>query len=140
MGTDGSERADRAVAHAAQLAAAGADRLVVVIAYSDHDSSEPGADRVPEDVKWATTPRVAAEEVARRSSQLARQQGASDVHVRAEAGEPTTVLLSVAEDCGAGLVVVGSKGMSSPSRFLLGSVPNNVSHHADRDVLIVRTD
>jgi nucleotide-binding universal stress UspA family protein len=29
--------------------------------------------------------------------------------------------------------------MAAPTRFVLGSVPNRVSHHADCDVIIVRT-
>ena len=39
----------------------------------------------------------------------------------------------------ADLIVVGSKGMSGAGRFLLGSVPDRVSHHASCTVLIVRT-
>ena len=37
------------------------------------------------------------------------------------------------------LVVVGNKGMTGARRFLLGSVPNNISHHAPCSVLIVKT-
>ena len=40
---------------------------------------------------------------------------------------------------GADLVVVGNKGMTGAKRFLLGSVPNKVSHHAPCGVYIVRT-
>ena len=57
----------------------------------------------------------------------------------AVAGDPAEVLLSEAEKRGVDLLVVGSKGMQSSSRFLLGSVPNNVSHHTPCDLLIVRT-
>ncbi len=39
----------------------------------------------------------------------------------------------------ADLVVVGNKGMTGAKRFLLGSVPNKVSHHAPCGVYIVRT-
>jgi nucleotide-binding universal stress UspA family protein len=55
------------------------------------------------------------------------------------AGEPADCLLKVAEDVGADLLVVGNKGMQGPKRFLLGSVPNRVAHHADCSVLIVHT-
>jgi nucleotide-binding universal stress UspA family protein len=34
---------------------------------------------------------------------------------------------------------VGNKGMRGAKRFLLGSVPNKVAHHASCDVMIVRT-
>jgi nucleotide-binding universal stress UspA family protein len=38
------------------------------------------------------------------------------------------------------MIVVGNKGMDSARRYLLGNVPNKVSHHAACSVLIVRTD
>ncbi len=37
------------------------------------------------------------------------------------------------------LLVVGNKGMTGAKRFLLGSVPNKVSHHAPCSVMIIRT-
>ena len=37
------------------------------------------------------------------------------------------------------MIVVGNKGMQGSRRFLLGSVPDKVSHHAPCSVLIVRT-
>jgi nucleotide-binding universal stress UspA family protein len=35
--------------------------------------------------------------------------------------------------------MVGNKGMTGARRFLLGSVPNKISHHAPCDVWIVKT-
>jgi nucleotide-binding universal stress UspA family protein len=57
---------------------------------------------------------------------------------RLEIGDPATVILKVAkqEDCD--LIVLGSRGLSSVKRFLLGSVSADVSMHAQRSVLIVR--
>jgi nucleotide-binding universal stress UspA family protein len=54
-------------------------------------------------------------------------------------GDPAEAVLSVAEETKADLIVVGNKGMTGARRFVLGSVPNNVSHHAPCSVLIVRT-
>ena len=48
-------------------------------------------------------------------------------------------LTHMAEENGADLIVVGNKGMTGARRYLLGSVPNNVSHHAPCSVIIVRT-
>jgi len=36
-------------------------------------------------------------------------------------------------------VIIGNKGMTGAKRFLLGSVPDKISHHAPCSVLIVRT-
>jgi nucleotide-binding universal stress UspA family protein len=55
-------------------------------------------------------------------------------------GSPADVLISEAERQDADLLAVGSVGMSGARRFLLGSVPNKVSHHASTDLLIVKTD
>ncbi|HJR44633.1 MAG TPA: universal stress protein [Actinomycetota bacterium] len=68
---------------------------------------------------------------------LASDYGAKAVTA---AGPPAEVLIAQAEAHDAGLIVVGSVGMSGAKRFLLGSVPNKVSHHAPTDVLIVKTD
>lgn len=54
-------------------------------------------------------------------------------------GDPDDKILEVAESEGADLIVIGNKGMTGAKRFLLGSVPNQVSHHAGCNVLIVKT-
>ena len=58
----------------------------------------------------------------------------------ARRGDPAEAILDVAAEQRAGLIVVGSKGMHGTRRFLLGSVPDKISHHAPCSVLIVRTD
>lgn len=68
---------------------------------------------------------------------LAQEYGAEPVLAP---GNPAEVLISETERLDADLVVVGSVGMSGARRFLLGSVPNKVSHHANKDLLIVKTD
>ena len=62
-----------------------------------------------------------------------------DVMVFARQGDPADAILDVAEETGADLIVVGNKGMTGAKRFLLGSVPNKISHHAPCSVLIIRT-
>ena len=55
-------------------------------------------------------------------------------------GDPAEALISVAEAVDADLVVVGNRGMTGMTRFVLGSVPNKVSHHCPCSLLIVNTD
>jgi nucleotide-binding universal stress UspA family protein len=62
-----------------------------------------------------------------------------EIRTFARQGEPADAILDVAEEQGADLIIVGNKGMTGAKRFLLGSVPNKVSHHAPCSVLIVRT-
>jgi nucleotide-binding universal stress UspA family protein len=54
-------------------------------------------------------------------------------------GDPADKILETAETEDADLIVVGNKGMTGAKRFLLGSVPNQISHHAQTNVLIVKT-
>ena len=140
VGTDGSDTASRAVDHAARLASATASTLVVVTAYSERAAESRDGASAPADVQWALTASAGAEELARAAADRAAAAGAATVRVRTASGEPAAVLLQVAADTGADLIVVGSKGMASASRFVTGSVPNSLSHHADRDVLIVHTE
>jgi nucleotide-binding universal stress UspA family protein len=46
--------------------------------------------------------------------------------------------VAIADEEGAQMIVVGNRGMTGAKR-VLGSVPNYVSHHANCDVVIVRT-
>ena len=85
------------------------------------------------------TAEAAAREHVNSAVQAAKDAGVAAVSGDAVAGDPADVLLSEAEKRGVDLIVVGSKGMQSSTRFILGSVPNNVSHHAPCDLLIVRT-
>ena len=62
-----------------------------------------------------------------------------ETRIYAREGDPADAILDVAEELGSELIVVGNKGMTGAKRFLLGSVPNKVSHHAPCAVMIIRT-
>ncbi|MGH2808281.1 MAG: universal stress protein [Actinomycetota bacterium] len=72
--------------------------------------------------------------------ELERQGEEYGAEVVVTAGSPADVLISETDRLNADLLVVGSVGMRGARRFLLGSVPNKVSHHAGTDLLIVKTD
>lgn len=137
VGTDGSDSAGRAVEQAVALAAADGARLVIVTAY-DRTGAEPD-DRIPADVRWMTADPNEAERHARHARQVAAGQGVRDVVVQALEGEPAAELLETADTFGADLIVVGSVGLTSSTRFLLGSVASSVLHQAPCDVLVVHT-
>jgi nucleotide-binding universal stress UspA family protein len=140
VGTDGSDTAAQATAQAVDLARMLGARIRLVSAY------EPVSDRrlreerreTPEDLQWAITPREDVEAVLEAAAATARESGV-DVEVFARQGDPAEAILDVAEESEADLIVVGNKGMVGTRRFLLGSVPNTVSHKAPCSVLIVRT-
>jgi nucleotide-binding universal stress UspA family protein len=140
VGTDGSETAELAVRHAAELAKAFGARLTIVTAFVARPEEEAKRlEEAPPDVRWAITDATSAEERARKGKAIAREAGADDIVVRVESGDPATLLIDAAEETGGDVIVVGSKGMTGAKRFVLGSVPNTVSHHAPCDVVIVHT-
>ena len=75
---------------------------------------------------------------AQGDGRVARRGGLT-VDTYAREGDPADAILDVAEENNADLIVVGNKGMTGAKRFLLGSVPNKVSHHAPCSVMIIRT-
>jgi nucleotide-binding universal stress UspA family protein len=140
VGTDGSETAELAVRHAAGLAGQAKARLVVVTAFvPDPHVDAPSATNIPEDLRWMLADRSQAEERARHGRELAKQAGAGEVVIQTSEGDPTDVILGAATDFNAELIVVGSKGLTSAARFIVGSVASSVSHRAPCDVLIVQT-
>lgn len=74
-------------------------------------------------------------------SQAEKAHAKSGVAIKTQSvsGDPADMICEVAEREGVDLIVVGNKGMTGAKRFLLGSVPNQVSHHAPCNVLIVKT-
>jgi nucleotide-binding universal stress UspA family protein len=120
VGADDSEPGNKAVAVALELGEVLGTALHVVSAYSVFRGSSD------------------AEAILEAATQAASGHGLHAVtHARHD--HPAEALITVAEEQDADLIVVGDKGMSGTSRFVLGSVPNKVSHHAPCSVLIVRS-
>jgi len=55
-----------------------------------------------------------------------------------EYGTPAEIIIKVAKKANVDIIVVGSRGLSSVRRYLLGSVSDDISMHARSSVLIVR--
>jgi nucleotide-binding universal stress UspA family protein len=140
VGTDGSESAQEAVRQAVELAARLGATLRIVSAYEPVPAGRlrEEAQQVPPDLQWMINPREDVDATLRGAAQAARE-GGIEAETYARQGDPADAILDVAEEQGADLIVVGNKGMTGARRFLLGSVPNRVSHHAPCSVLIIRT-
>jgi nucleotide-binding universal stress UspA family protein len=140
VGTDGSETATEAVRHAVGLAKATGATLDVVSAYQPvpGDRLHEEEQEIPADIAHAVGPREDVNMVLEGAEAEAKLAGVA-VQTHPRQGDPADVILDVAEETGADLIVVGNKGMTGARRFLLGSVPNNISHHAPCGVYIART-
>ena len=140
VGTDGSETARRAVQEAAELARQTGAELQLVSAYEPVPQSRLREERqeAPQDIEHTVGPREDVDHILEEAAKEVRATGV-EVRTFARQGEPADAILDVAEEENADLIVVGNKGMTGAKRFLLGSVPNKVSHHAPSSVLIIRT-
>jgi nucleotide-binding universal stress UspA family protein len=140
VGTDGSQTAGEAVRQAADLATRLDAMVHLVSAYEPVPERRLREEReqVPGDLQWMVHAR---EDVRDTLEQAAERLAGVGVKVKTHAreGDPADAILDVAEEQGADLIIVGNKGMTGAKRFLLGSVPNKVSHHAPCSVMIIRT-
>jgi nucleotide-binding universal stress UspA family protein len=140
VGTDGSDTAKEAVRQAAELAKTLGARMYLVSAYEPVPEGRLREERteVPEDLQWMVNPREDVNATLEETGKQLHEEGL-EVETHAREGDPADAILDVAEEKGADLIVVGNKGMTGAKRFLLGSVPNKVSHHAPCSVMIIRT-
>lgn len=136
VGTDGSATANVAVARAGELANLCGGTVHLVHGCGSAVVADASMMAVPVTMTEEAIGRLEAE--LDTQAEPLRSQGVEVVvHVETQSG-PEAVL-GYAESIGADLIVVGNQGMTGKRRFILGSVPNAVSHHAPCSVLIVRT-
>jgi nucleotide-binding universal stress UspA family protein len=140
VGTDGSETAAEAVSQALGLAKMTGATLSLVSAYQPASGRRVQAEQAeaPADVQYEIGPREDVNLILDAAAADAKGQGV-EVQTHPIEADPADAILNVAEETKADLIVVGNKGMTGARRYLLGSVPNNVSHHAPCSVMIVRT-
>jgi nucleotide-binding universal stress UspA family protein len=130
VGTDGSATAGEAVEKAAEVARRFGAKLVVLSAIG------PGGppDEDPE-LRWATNSSARVKSILEHLEGDLAEQGI-ECETRAEEGDPADVLVRLADECGADLLVIGNKGMR---RRVLGSVPKTVTQKASCTVMVVKT-
>jgi nucleotide-binding universal stress UspA family protein len=140
VGTDGSQTASEAVRQAVELAKDIGAKIQLVSAYEPVPASRLREEKrdAPEDLQWMVNPREEVDNTLSEAADIVKEAGVN-VETFARQGDPADAILDVAEETDADLIVVGNKGMTGAKRFLLGSVPNKVSHHAPCSVLIIRT-
>jgi nucleotide-binding universal stress UspA family protein len=134
VGYDGSDHAGRALDRAIELAAQGAELVVVSAA-----GLAPETD--PTFLLTTASANQDEQEAARASLAEARARavgGGVAVRTLEAHGDPADMLVQVAAEERADLVVVGTRGLNLAQRALLGSVSTKVVHDAPCDVLVVR--
>jgi nucleotide-binding universal stress UspA family protein len=131
VGYDGSETAKHALERAAAIAApTGSTVTVVSVVYVAAPAGRAGLYVDPDDVAEVRHELAEAEEIlAWKGVQ------AETIERRGDAAE---AILETAEEVGADLIVVGTRGLNVAERLVLGSVSTRIIHEAPCDVLVVR--
>ena len=127
VGTDGSDTANEAVRVATEVARQNKATLHLVNAYRPRSSAvaggAAGASATSDDPSYQGLSRSASEKLL---TELAGSLEGVTVQTHAEGGSAADVIVRVAENVTADLIVVGSKGMQG-ARRMIGSVPNSVA-------------
>lgn len=120
VATDRSETAERAVTWAAEMANRYQAELLLLQVRLPDAPLDPSAE----------------EDLAEHAHSLAGPRGRAVTMVDTD---PSNAIVDASEQEDADVVVVGNVGMSGRKEFLLGNVPNRVSHNVRRTVVIVNT-
>jgi nucleotide-binding universal stress UspA family protein len=124
VAVDGSESAEKALKYAVQLAKKHKAKVTLL--------------NVGESKLFGFKPEVAREVGEHILSDAAAKVKGLKLNTQLEFGNPAETIIEVAEKGNYDFIVVGSRGLSSVKRFFLGSVSDDISHHAKCSVLIVR--
>jgi nucleotide-binding universal stress UspA family protein len=133
VGTDGSGTASEAVKQAVEIARRFDAKLVLLSAFDDFVAAPAEGHDV--ELQWATNSSARVRSILEQIEAEVAQDGIQ-VETRADKGDPADVLVRLAAECDADLLVVGNKGMK---RRVLGSVPNTITHKAGCSVMVVKT-
>jgi nucleotide-binding universal stress UspA family protein len=132
VGFDGSEDSHKALERAADIAN-GATIAVVSAANIRRLMRDPSGGVSPVDPADAE----ARDQALAEARQYLEGRGVTGVYIEGT-GNPADVIVQEAEESGADLIVVGTRGFNAAQRLFMGSVSTNVVHHAPCDVLVVR--
>ncbi len=167
VATDGSDKAQEAVALAANFARAVEARVTILhvilhgvrademnrLARSEHLVRSvsgvvlPGQEKTfvsmndlfqSTHVDIGETVAVLGERIAEDAAEEVRAIGVKDVSQRVEPGDYAETVLAVSQEIGADLIVVGSRGLGRLSGMVLGSVSQKIVQRALCSVMVVR--
>jgi nucleotide-binding universal stress UspA family protein len=140
LATDGSEEAELALKTAVDLAHSTKSELHVVTAaheYYPASFEAPSTGRLLDETRRAIE--WEAHEVLDGQVKKIEEAGGTvaEAHLR-KGGRRDQEIVRLGEEIGAGLIVMGSRGLGGLRRALMGSVSDSVVRHAHCPVLIVR--
>ena len=141
LAIDGSEEATLATEAATELSKNTASEVHLVyvlptperLAYPHHYPTE-----VREDI-FEQAKKEAGEFLDKQAEQI-RAGGGSVTEAHLRTGRPDNEIVSLSDDLGVGLIIIGSRGLTGMRRALMGSVSDSVVRHAHCPVMVVRKE
>jgi nucleotide-binding universal stress UspA family protein len=136
---DGSEGGFEALKKAIELAKMCDAELLILSVYREHRLWKASVSLVNQELTSSTDEALEAfaKEVAEKSKAYAQEQGVSKLRSYYTGGGPSRMIIKFSEDHDADLIVMGSRGMSDSTRYLLGSVSHKVTSLAQCPVMVV---
>ncbi|MEJ7841473.1 MAG: universal stress protein [Rubrobacter sp.] len=131
LATDGSADADRATEAASDLAKRAGAELHVVHVWHDvpgfaHDFVKRELERQGQEVLDGQVEKIEG-------------TGATVAEAHLRGGRTSNEVIALSEEIGTGLLVVGSRGLGTVQRILMGSQSEEIVHHARVPVLVLRS-
>ena len=140
LATDGSEQAELAALRAVNIAEKTDSELhvvhvgVVPIFLKSYPGTLGYERRIYEEIEEMSR------ELLRKQSWRVKAAGGTVAGTHLRMGEVDLEIVALAEELGAGLIVMGSRGLGGVRRALMGSVSDSVVRHAHCPVLVVRQE
>ena len=132
--TDGSQLAERGIAHGLALAKSVGARVSVIFVVEP--LSEMSGRFLEALATYIELRKEQAASELDRVTNAAREAGISCEKIQVESGQPHQAIISAADEKGCDLIVMSSHGRSGLSKFLIGSVTSKVLAHAKTPVLV----
>jgi nucleotide-binding universal stress UspA family protein len=142
LATDGSKEAELAASTAADLASSTGSELHVLSVCPGSAYVHPYYEvRFPEAAeRLRREAREERQEMLDEQVERIREAGGSVAQTHIRTGEAAAEIVALAEEMGAGLLVMGSHGLGGIRRALIGSVSAAVVPHAHCPILVVRRE
>src|SRR5215211_1339820 len=137
LATDGSKEADLAATTAADLAEKTNSELHIVTVAEDPYLATDFTLHFPE---AAERHRQEVQAMLDRQVERVQEAGGKVAQTHLKVGRADDKIVSLAEELGAGLVVMGSRGQGGIRRALMGSISSSVVEHAPCPVMVVRPE
>lgn len=139
---DGSEHSGRAIEFAAEMAKTFDAGLTILTVLSSITPVPMAMGAYAEmeslyQTKGDASTRV-GEDVCDTAEKIARENGVTLVETRVETGSPAHVIVDLANEIDADVIVMGRRGLGDLGGLLLGSVSHKVGHLADRTLITVK--